>query len=147
DDVEGDLIPKVLANDAGDDVARADRYRALVDDGDRFLHRAGDGLGRLFDVDEIRLTPATGGCTDGDEDEVGGRDCLAIITGEDEPAVLLGLAHQLLEARLVDGGLAGPEPRHFRLVDVDPDHLVTELRQADGRRQTDVTGADHRNCR
>src|SRR5207244_7884377 len=105
-----------------------------------------DGLRRLLDVDEIRLTPPTGGRTDGDEDEVGGRDSLAIIAGEDEPATLLGLLHQLLEAGLVDGGLAGPEPRNFRLVDVDPDHLVAELGQADGGRQSDVTGADHRNC-
>src|SRR5207248_819562 len=138
--------PQVLAHDAGNDITCADRYRALVDDGDRLLHRASDALGRLLDVDEIRLTPPTGGRTNGDEDEVGGRDSLAIIAGEDEPATFLGLLHQLLEAGLVDGGDAGPEPRHFRLVDVDPDYPVAELGQADGRRQPDVTGADHRNC-
>ena len=66
--------------------------------------------------------------------------------GDVGQVTLLGLPHQFLEAGLVDSGLAGAEPRHLRLVDVDADHLVAELGQADRGRQPDVARADDRDC-
>src|SRR5216683_1421949 len=97
-------------------------------------------------VTDFFIAPATGGRPDGDEDEFGSGDSLAVVGGEDEAAALLRLGHQLLEAGLVNRRLARSEPGHFRLVVVDADDLMTEFGQADGGGQSHVAGADHRDC-
>ena len=139
---EGDLVPQVLADDPGHDVAGPDGHGALVDDGHGLLHRGGDALGRLLDVDQIGLTPPAGRRADGDEHEVGARDRLGIIAGETKPARLERLAHELVQPRLVDGRLAARHPGDFGLVDVHARDLVTDVGQAHGGRQADVAGAD-----
>ena len=137
--VERNLVAQVLAHDSGHDVSSADRDGALVHDGDRLLHCARDGLGRLLDEVEVRLATTARWGSDGDEDEVGAGDRLVVVAGKGQPAALQGFRQQLVEPGLIDGWDAPAELGELGFVDVHAGDLVTDLCQADGGGQAHVS--------
>ena len=130
DHMKRNLSLEVLADDAGDNVAGADGHRALVDDRQGLAHRAGDGLGRLLDEDQVGLAAPAHRRADREEDEVGARDRLFVVVGKTQAARLHAPGHDLLEPGLVDGRPSLLQGRDFCLVDVNPGDLMAELGEA-----------------
>ena len=63
--------------------------------------------------------------------------------GEPEPAGVQVLPQQRFQAGFEERGLAAGGLRDLLCVDVDGQHLVPEVRQADGVGKPEVSGPDH----
>ena len=82
------------------------------------------------------------GRTDAQEVHLAERAGLGERQGEPEPARVQVLPQQRLEAGLEERGLAVRRHRDLLRVDVDRQHLVTEVGQADGVGEAEVSGPD-----
>ena len=65
-----------------------------------------------------------------------------VVGGEAQPAGGQVAAQQLVQPGLVDRHLAGGQLGDLRRVDVDAEHLVAELGEADRVRRAEVAGAE-----
>src|SRR5471030_3525680 len=89
---------------------------------------------------------APGRRADRDEHRVAFGDRIGEIEAELEPARLRIVAHQLIEAGLVDRDLALLQAGDLVGILVDADDVVAELGKARARNQADIAGADHRDA-
>jgi hypothetical protein len=143
DDGEIRVRPRLL-DDRFDFVAGADRHRRFGDDDRVAVHQAGDFFRRRIDVGEVRMPVAAArGRADGDEHRVGLADRLRRIGGEEQPALLDVILHQLIETRFEDRNLALLQARNFARVLIDARHRVAEIGEARAGDKAHIAGADH----
>src|SRR5215217_6207662 len=84
--------------------------------------------------------------TDGDEDRLRVAHARRDVRGEGEPPAGDVALDEAVETRLEDRHRAGFERVDLALVLVDAGHVVSEVRQAGSRDETDIAGADYRNA-
>jgi hypothetical protein len=123
-------------------VGRANRHRALVDDDLVVRHALADRAGGRDDVLQVGRAVLVGRRADTDEEQ------RAVLHGQVDVRRELQAtgsdvaAHDLQQARLVDGDLAVVEDADLLGVHVQADHMVAHLGQTGAGDQADVAGAD-----
>ena len=138
DDVEEAAGDAVALDGAPDPLVGVDGYGGLLHDDLVAGERAGDLAGDGLDVGKIGIATLRLGGTDGDEDRVALARGLGEVGGETDARVAIALEH-LGKMLLVDQGVPGFERRDFALVIIDADDVVTNLSEAYGRDQADIS--------
>src|SRR5207302_11047561 len=67
-----------------------------------------------------------------------------VVAREREPTAPERAGHQLFEPGLINRWRTRTQPRHLGLIDVHAGNPMTQVSEADGRRQSDVAGSDDR---
>src|SRR5207237_2341147 len=119
---------------------------ALVDDHRVALGRGGDFVRHLHDRAGIRVAVVALRRADGDEDHFRSVHRAGEIGGEEEALGVDVPVEQLLQAGLVDGGLAIAQRLDLGLVHVDAGDEVAGLGETGAGHQSDVTGPHHRDA-
>ena len=142
---DGDPGP-LVADDALDLVAGADRHRGFGDHDGGPSHRAGDVAGGLVDVGEVgEAVAAARGRADRDEHRIGAGHRLRQVGGEGQALLAHVLGDERVEAGLVDRDAAVLESSDLLGCSVDARDGVAEIRKASPRDQADVACPYHCN--
>jgi len=127
-----------------EDLRRTDRDRRAAD------HEGRPGQQRSEHVDDRVQLGQVGGLAalelrgaGADEVHVGPVRDLAVVAGEPQPAGVHVLLQQRVQPGFVERRLAVVQQLQAVLVDLDPDHVETELGHPGGRVAAEVAGADH----
>ena len=88
-----------------------------------------------MDVAQVRLACLALGCPHAQEVDLAERSDLRERCGEAEPAGIEVLAQQGFQAGFEERGFAARGPRELLLVDVDGQHVMPEIGQANGVRE------------
>ncbi len=137
--VPGQVDPLPGRGDGPDPVDQlpggADRDGRLA--GDQALRGQvrGQRVSRRVDVAQVRLACLALGCPHAQEMDLAERSYLGERRGEAEPAGIEVLAQQGFQAGFEERSLAARGPCELLLVDVDGQHVMPEIRQADGVRE------------
>jgi hypothetical protein len=134
----------VAFNHAADPLIGVNRYGAFFYDDFVAIHGAGNFGGNRLDIRKVGVAGLTLRRTHGDEDQVGLARGLGQIGGELDILVAM-LFQQLRQVLLVNDGVAGAERLHLRLIIINAQDLMADLRKADRCHQTDVSRTDYRN--
>ena len=107
--------------------------------------RLRDFLGRGHHVGQIRMTVAAPRrCADRDKHRRGAIDGFGQTSGEGQAPRVDVPRHQIVKAWFVDRNLSGLKPGQLGGVLFDADDIMSKIRKADPRDQSDVPRADHR---
>jgi hypothetical protein len=134
----------LAANNFANLGSSTNRNGALVDDDLVAVHRLRQIAGNSEHVLQVRRAVLTGGCADGDEDDL--RLLHAAREGGREREALLRTVSpdHFFQSGLVNRNLAALEQADLRGVLVDADDVVAVLRQAGPCHQPDVPAPDDR---
>ena len=142
DDVEEAAGDAVALDGAADPLVGVDRDGGFFDDDLVAGEGAGNLAGDRFDVGEVCIAGLGLGGADGDEDGIALAGGLGEVGGETDAGVAVTL-EELREVVLVDEGVAGLEGCDLVFVVIDADDGVTDLGEADGGDQADITRANN----
>jgi hypothetical protein len=121
---------------------RPDRYGRLPDDQAGRRQVQGEHVGRAVHGAEVGPPRLALGRSHAQEVDIAERADLGERQGEPEPAGVQVLPQQRFQAGFEERGLAPCGLRDLVRVDVDRQHLVPEVRQADGVGEPEVSGPD-----